>query len=313
MSTIMIHTKEQVSTTPQTVLRRQKMKLIGIALLIASIILSDSVSAQHKKSFQWIGGPTYVLQLGSFKILTDPMLCPKSDTAFVIKKHPSTGAMNAYIQRLIAPPAFDTANIDLLLVSHPHADHFDREARASLNKQLNVVAPGVNKATLQGWGFDHTTGLNWGDTTIMTKGDETLRIIAVEAMHAKDEPLRTELGKGNGYIIEYVYKNKTYRVYWTGDTVWFDNMEQYTKYGKINQFIPDMGAVGSDGKMGRRGLNSEDCLKIIKALNPDLITPVHHSTFSMYVEPISQLQQTLAATPYKNRLKIIQTGNTIKL
>jgi N-acyl-phosphatidylethanolamine-hydrolysing phospholipase D len=89
------------------------------------------------------------------------MFSPKSDTAFVIAKHPTTGALNAYIQRYIAPAKFDTSHIDLLLISHPHADHFDREAKKALNKQLFVIAPGVNKALIQSWGFTRTKGLNW--------------------------------------------------------------------------------------------------------------------------------------------------------
>ncbi|NML37247.1 hypothetical protein HHL17_08550 [Chitinophaga sp. G-6-1-13] len=289
------------------------MKSFKIYLFILGVLLAGTATAQHKKTFQWIGGPTYVLQLGSFKILTDPMFSPKSDSAFMIKKHPSTGAANAYIQRYFAPAAFDTSNIDILLVSHPHADHFDREARTALNKQLGVVAPAANIATIREWGFVHTTGLKWGDTTEFKKGNETLRIIAVEAMHAKDDPLKTELGKGNGYIIEYTVNHKVYRAYWTGDTVWFDDMQQYTRYGKINLFIPDMGAVGSDGSIGRRGLNSQDCLKIIETLHPDVIAPVHHSTFSMYIEPIATLQKTLDTTAYAKRLKIVPAGKVVVL
>ncbi|WP_212002620.1 MBL fold metallo-hydrolase [Chitinophaga sp. HK235] len=289
------------------------MKSLKIHLFILGILLAGSATAQHRKTFQWIGGPTYVLQLGNFKILTDPMFSPKGDSAFMIKKHPSTGMANAYIQRYIAPATFDTANIDILLVSHPHADHFDQQARNALNKQLNVVVPGANTSTLQGWGFTHLRGLNWGDTTEFKKGNETLRIIAVEAMHAKDDPLKTELGKGNGYIIEYTVNHKVYRIYWTGDTVWFDDMQQYTRYGKINLFIPDMGAVGSDGHIGRRGLNSQDCLKIIETLHPDLIAPVHHSTFSMYIEPIARLQQTLDTTSYKKKLRIVPAGGVVVL
>ncbi|PSL46140.1 L-ascorbate metabolism protein UlaG (beta-lactamase superfamily) [Chitinophaga niastensis] len=289
------------------------MKPLKISLLIICVALAQISIAQSRKSFQWIGGPTYALQLGSFKILTDPMLSPKSDTAFMIKKHPTTGALNAYITRYADPASFDTAGIDLLLISHPHADHFDREGRQKLNKQLSVVAPAVNKDMLLNWGFVNTHGLNWGDTMIINKSSETLRIIAVKAMHTKDEPLRTELGKGNGYIVEYTNGSHVYRIYWTGDTVWFDEIQDLTRYGKINLLVPDMGAVGSDGKIGRRGLNADDCLKIIKALNPDLISPVHHSTFSMYVEPISILQHTLDATGYRKRLKIIEPGAIIKL
>lgn len=274
---------------------------------------SQMAAAQSTKSMQWIGGPTYVLRLGSFKILTDPMFSHKGDSAFIIAKHPTTGQVNAPIKRYYDPAPFDTSGINVLLISHPHADHVDKEAKQALNKQLFVIGPGVDKATIQGWGFMRTTGLNWGDSCVLVKGRETLRIIAVQAMHAKDEPLKTQLGKGNGYIIEYSKGKEVYRIYWTGDTVWFDEIQNNTKYGHINLLVPDMGAVGSDGKIGRRGLNAQDCLKIVKALNPDRIIPVHHSTFSMYVEPISVLQQTIDSTEFKGRLNILKTGATAKL
>lgn len=62
----------------------------NIFFIIISIVMSQEIIAQQK-TFQWIGGPTMVLHLGSFKILTDPMLSPKSDSAFTIAVHPTTG------------------------------------------------------------------------------------------------------------------------------------------------------------------------------------------------------------------------------
>lgn len=285
------------------------LKLMSFLLIFIGL----KATAQHSDTFQWIGGPTYILRLGNFKILTDPMLSPKGDSAFIIKQHPTTGAMNAYIARYIAPASFDTSNVDLLLISHPHADHFDNEAKKLLNKQLQVISPAVNKETLVSWGFLNTTGLSWGDSTVLTKGNETLRIIAVEARHAFFDPLKTALGKGNGYIIEYTNGHKLYRIYWTGDTVWFDELQNDTKYGKIDLLVPDMGAVGSDGKIGRRGLNAHDCLLISNMLKPARIIPVHHTTFSMYVEPISLLKETMDTTEFKHKLQILKTGQTIKL
>ncbi|NSL88291.1 MBL fold metallo-hydrolase [Chitinophaga sp. Mgbs1] len=284
-----------------------------IILMLTGLLLTASLYAQPKRQLQWIGGPTYVLQLGSFKVLTDPMLSPQSDTAFIIKKHPGTGALNAWIKRYIAPAAFDTAHTDVLLISHPHADHFDREAAAFLSKDLPVIVPPAGVATVQSRGFRQVKGLKQQDTITLKKGAETLQIIAVYAMHAEEEPLKTELGEVNGYIITHRYRNNVYRIYWTGDTVWFDDIQQYTRFGKPDLLIPDMGAVGTDGTLGRRGLNAEDCLKIIEALHPAKIIPVHHSTFSLYVEPVSHLQQLLDKTPYSRQLQVIPAGATVKL
>lgn len=217
------------------------------------------------------------------------------------------------IKRLIALADFDKSNIDLLLISHPHADHVDKEAREQLSKELYVIAPEINREQIIGWGFTNFKGLNWADSTIMHKADESLTIIAVEAHHAATDPLKAQLGKGNGYIIEYKKGKHVYRIYWTGDTVWFDAISNNKKYGEIDLLVPDMGAVGSDGKIGRRGLNADDCLHIANVLNPKEIIPVHHSTFSMYVEPISVLKTTMDTTSFNNKLRILETGETIKL
>jgi L-ascorbate metabolism protein UlaG (beta-lactamase superfamily) len=287
------------------------MKTIKTTFIL--LIMAQLTFAQSKKTLQWIGGPTMVLHLGSFKILTDPMLSPKGDSAFIIAVHPTTGEKNAAIKRIIAPADFDRTGIDVLLISHPHADHVDKEAREQLSKALQVIGPAINKEQITGWGFTNFTGLNWADTTVMTKGNETLTIIAAEAHHAAYDPLKTQLGKGNGYIIEYRHGNELYRIYWTGDTVWFDGMTTLTRYGKIDLLVPDMGSVGSDGSIGRRGLNATDCLHIARVIDARNIIPVHHSTFSMYVEPISVLKDVLDQTPFKNRLDILKTGETAKL
>lgn len=289
------------------------MKKIKIITLFTGILCSVLVSAQQAKTFQWIGGPTYILKLGGFKILTDPMFCPKSDTAFVIKKHPTTGAINAFVKRFTEPSPFDTSNIDLLLISHLHADHFDKEARKILNKNLRAIAPAANRESLLAWGFSNTAGLKWNDTITYKNEAETLTIISVKALHAKDERLNAELGQVNGYIIEYDDGQSVYRIYWTGDTVWFDEMQSYKQFEKIDLLIANMGSVGSDGKVGRRGLNSEECLRIVELLKPSLTIPVHHSTFSHYVEPISVLQKLSAKTKYKSKIKILKESSTIKL
>lgn len=272
-------------------------------LLIAILYISANDFAQSKKEIRWIGGPTYILKLGSFKVLTDPMLGPKSKEAFRIKVHPTTGEPNAAIERFSDPAEFDKSNIDLLLISHMHPDHIDPAAIAVLDKNLKAITTTAGISTMQKWGFTNAAGLEWKDTVTLKKGIESLKIIAVKSMHAQ-EPLNSELGKGNGYIIEYSSGKSVFRIYWTGDTVWFDEIASYSKYGKIDLFIPNMGAVGN----GKRGLDAIQALKIITALDPKKIIPVHHTTFSHYAEPISVLQSELAKTKYKERLQLVPLG-----
>jgi L-ascorbate metabolism protein UlaG (beta-lactamase superfamily) len=275
-------------------------------------MFSSVVHAQTIRTFQWIGGPTYVLQLGSFKILADPMLGPKSDSAFVLKKDPLTGNPNTWFKRLTAPAPFDTAGIDLLMISHAHPDHIDKAARDRLQKDLKIILPSSNVEQVKAWGFTHLLGLDWNDTLNFTKREETLRIIAVKAMHAA-EPLNTELGKVNGYIIEYRKGKEGYRIYWTGDTIWFDEIEQIKQYGKLSLLLPHLGAVGAGSALGRRGLDAAEAVRIINTLDPARTIPIHHTTFSHYREPISVLREQAAKKAKSSRITFPAAGTVYKL
>ena len=48
-----------------------------------------------------------------------------------------------------------------------------------------------------------------------------------------------------------------------------------------------MGAVGVDGALGRRSMNAEEGLALVRQLNPVLALPIHHSTFGHYREDIA--------------------------
>ena len=60
------------------------MKTLKYFIIAIGLMGTMSAAAQSEKTFQWIGGPTYVLHLGSFKVLTDPMFSPKGDSALLL-------------------------------------------------------------------------------------------------------------------------------------------------------------------------------------------------------------------------------------
>ncbi|MBC7846938.1 MAG: MBL fold metallo-hydrolase [Flavobacterium sp.] len=284
------------------------MKILKHSYAMISLLLSFAVCAQSDKTIQWIGGPTFLLNIGSFKIIADPMLGPKSEISFRIAKHPVTGELNAAIKRFKDPAKFDINSIDLILISHPHPDHIDDKAVEILDHNLQVITTSNSVGKFEDWGFKRVKGLEWNDTISLYKEVETLDIIAVRAKHTADENLNSELGKVNGYIINYQSAKEGYTIYWSGDTVWFPELESYKKFQPIDLFIPNMGAVG----YGKRGLNAEQCIKIITALSPLKVFPVHHSTFSHYTESIEVLEIMMVNTGYINRLRLPDLGEIIK-
>jgi len=195
----------------------------------------------------WVGGPTARIEIGSFRILTDPML-GEGPEAFVMRRHPSTGEYNVPIARLAPLPAVDLDDLDLVIASHLHGDHFDPRAVERLDKGLQVLAPTPNVRQLRDWGFHDVTGLDWRQGLTWHKDGQLLRVLAVPAHHAHDEVANHELGTVNGYLIEHVAGDSVVRVYWTGDTVWFDELGEVAEtLPGVDLLLPHLGGVGSDG------------------------------------------------------------------
>jgi L-ascorbate metabolism protein UlaG (beta-lactamase superfamily) len=260
---------------------------------------TNGVKAAHnagapseRACLEWLGGPTVILQHGGVRILTDPMLGPRGPDAFVLPKHPSTGEENAHIARYTATPHPSLEGLNAVIVSHPHADHVDATAKATLDKGLPVVIPPTGAEGMRAAGFRDVRPLDWGESVVIEAGGTTLRITAVVAHHAHDPTLDRTLGKGNGYILSFEGRSGAYRAYWTGDAVLSDELKLVVPtYGPIDLMLADLGGVGGDGPIGLRSMTGEEAVMLTRLVNPRVVVPIHHTSYSHYREPIQALVQ----------------------
>lgn len=259
----------------------------------------------------WVGGPTTRIDIGSFHILTDPMF-GEGPEAFIMRRHPSTGELNVPIARLVPLPPVDLDDLDMVIASHLHADHFDARAVQRLDKGVQLVAPTAHLPQLRGWGFDQLVGMEWQQERTRHKNGERLRVLALPAHHAHDDRGDHELGVVNGYLLEHHGTDSVVRIYWTGDTVWFDALTQTAaRLPPVDLLLPHLGGVGKDGgPWGMISLDAIEGTRIAELINPDLTIPIHHSTFPFYVEPISEFVSELAASTYTGRLLNLREGES---
>lgn len=260
----------------------------------------------------WLGGPTALMEFGSFRVLTDPMLADGPD-AFVMDGHPSTGEDGVVIQRRSPVPAVDLDGLDLLVVSHLHSDHFDQAAVERLPSDVPVLAPPDNIAQLRDWGFQHVEALPWDGRHRVQIGDEVLDLRALPAHHSHNEAVSHDLGAVNGYLIEHQPAAKTpARVYWTGDTIWSRELllpALAAAHGS-DLLLPHLGAVGRGGPWGRMSMDAAEATDMVLALEPAHVVPIHHSTFSHYLEPIEVFSDKLAASTYSGQLHVLSEGDS---
>ncbi|HEY5962177.1 MAG TPA: MBL fold metallo-hydrolase [Polyangiaceae bacterium] len=261
---------------------------------------------------RWLGGPTAVLESGGLRVLTDPMFGPRGDSAFTLPKHPSTGVANAKVARYTAPPPFSTEGLSVILISHTHNDHFDETAKHSLPKNLPVVVAAAGAESVRAAGFTDVRALDWGESLSITVGATVLRAVAIPAHHAHDAQLDRDLGRGNGYVLEWQTGRTNFRVYWTGDAVLTDDTRDFVaRHGTIDLLLPHLGGVGGDGDLGLRTMNAEETMELARRVAPRWVVPIHHTTFAHYREPIAALEERAREAGELQRFRFLREGESV--
>jgi L-ascorbate metabolism protein UlaG (beta-lactamase superfamily) len=158
------------------------------SILDATLPLMSTVSAAGA-SFQLIRSSTVVLNYNGRKILVDPMLSEKGalQSFAGIARNPTVD--------LTVPVAGIISAVDVVLVTHSHADHFDQAASDLLDKSVTLFHQPSDTAYFEKEQFVNARPIE-GTTT--WKGIE---IIRVEAQHGSGDILKYT-GKASGFILK---------------------------------------------------------------------------------------------------------------
>lgn len=217
----------------------------------------------------WLGQAGFILRSGGATALLDPFLAP----------HPG----RAYESGLAATGA---EGVDLVLCTHEHTDHFDREsapaiAAASPGAVFVVPTPIVDMATEAGIAPDRVVGLQPGET-IEIAG---LGIGAVPAMHGVTMEdaygFGESLSGGLVRFLGYVVDAGDVRLYHAGDTIHYAGME--TTLRELAVDIAMLPINGRDPEREARGivgnLSEREAAWLAKEIAAGVVLPMHHDLF----------------------------------
>lgn len=276
-----------------------RKKLQAALLCLAASFMSFSAQAVEGVQtpgveITWLGGATMVMEFNGFRIVTDPVLgegkhaftMGDPNEMFDLAKGPNI----RNFERFTALPEVDTASLDLLLLSHAHEDHFDQAAQKKLPKNMTTILPPADGEKLKQIGFNRIAPLDWGNSKTFDAHPGTITITVVQAHHSPHSKMDKILGRGNGYWIEFAQGDWQRTIYWTGDTFATKGVvKNIQSIGKPDILIPHLGAVGTTGPLGQISMGAADVVAFAKKISPRKILPIHHSTFPLYLEPVSKL------------------------
>ena len=197
-----------------------------MALTLSSALSFAQVNSKTKPTVQLVRNATLLIDYAGKKILVDPMLSPKGAI------HSWAGIQKNPTVELTMPIENIVKNVDLVMVTHTHEDHFDKPASSNLNKSVELIIQPADKEFFKKEGFTNATVVEdkkvWNDITINR----------VEGKHGSGKVLEM-MGKTSGFVLQA--KNQP-TIYIVGDTIWNDDIKN-----DIKKFKPDYIIVNSGG------------------------------------------------------------------
>jgi L-ascorbate metabolism protein UlaG (beta-lactamase superfamily) len=197
----------------------------------------------------WIGHSTALIDLDSVRLLTDPVL--RSRTAHIVR-HASAVDLLAI------------GDVDLVLVSHMHYDHFDPKSLRLVEGRPELIVPrGAGRGAVRR-GFGSVSELAVGER--LERGPIT--ITATPANHARGR-LIDRHSEAIGFKIV-----GTQGLYFAGDTGRFPEMRQLR--GGLDLALLPVGGWGP--KLGAGHLSPKRTAESLLLLQPRIAVPIHWGT-----------------------------------
>ncbi|WP_425807609.1 MBL fold metallo-hydrolase [Desulfitobacterium sp. Sab5] len=170
---------------------------------------------------QLIRHATMLIKIKEKKLLLDPMFSPKGTLDAV------PGVLNTNKNPLTDLPVElgTLLNIDSVLVTHTHRDHFDNAAIDILPKNILIIGQQPDAKKLAGYGF---TNIKLPQESFEWNGIEIFR---TSGQHGTGD-IGQSMGPVSGFVLRSLHEPSIYIV---GDSILCDEVEQ-----ALNKYRPDI-------------------------------------------------------------------------
>jgi L-ascorbate metabolism protein UlaG (beta-lactamase superfamily) len=257
-----------------------------------------------------IGGPTALIEVGGWRILTDP--------TFDAPGRRYNFGWGTSSRKLAGPalPATELAPIEAVLLSHDHhEDNLDPAGRAVLPSAGTVVTTQSGAKRLGAKGATNAQGLaSWETTRLEAPGKTPIEITATPCRHGP--PLsRPLVGDVIGFALRW--DGQQHGTVWiTGDTVLYDELREVPRRLSVGTAIVHLGGV----RFPVTGpfhytMTAHDAIELIGLAQPHTAVPIHYEGWKHFREGRDAIERALAAAPpdVRERVRWIPIGEPVEL
>jgi L-ascorbate metabolism protein UlaG (beta-lactamase superfamily) len=253
-----------------------------------------------------IGGPTVLIEVGGWRLLTDPTFDPAGGS---YRFGWGTGS------RKLADPAIAAAEIgpiDAVLLSHDHHDdNLDAAGRAMLPSAGTVITTVPGAKRLEG----NARGLEpWASTRLEAPGRPSIEITATPCRHGP--PLsRPIVGDVVGFAL--AWDGQEHGVLWiSGDTVLYDGVREVADRLQVDTALIHLGGVRFpiSGPL-RYTMTAKEAVELCGLIQPRTIIPIHYEGWKHFREGRDAIENDLADAPtdLRERVRWLPIGGATDL
>lgn len=263
-----------------------------------TIIKNNDLFEEHSSDkIVWLGHSSFLIRVNKTNILFDPVF---GDLPFLKRK-------------VAIPFSVDQVrNIDYLLFSHGHRDHFDNDSVKkvlSQNPQVEVLVPlklgslvkeldGNIKVQEAGWYQNY-------------KIEKSLEITFLPAVHWH----RRGLGDYNNILWgSFFIKTPSWKIYFGGDTAYASHFKEIRKHlGEPDYCLLPIGAYKPSFIMKKSHMNPHEAIMAFKDLNGKKFIPMHYGTFDLADEPLGEPIKIIKENLNQSQLVNLGVGEIFNL
>lgn len=268
---------------------------------------AGAATSTEKVQFQQIRNATARISYGKTTFLVDPMLSRKG-TYPGFKGTYRSELRNPLVELPISE-AEVIADVDAVIVTHTHLDHWDDAAQALLPKGVPLFVQNDSDAEIiRKEGFTDVRVLNsqaeFGGVTLTRTGGRH----GTEAMYASP-PLAAALGEAMGVVLQ-APAHPT--LYLAGDTIWTGDVDQALATYKPEVIVLNAGYARVTGFEGAIIMGKDDVLRAAQMMPKAVVVAVHLNAINHMALSREDLTKFVVEKALQSRVEIPADGASLK-